>query len=490
MLRTSGCAALLAAALLLGSPSEASEEGHSHPPSKSDATSHEQHEAHEGATAGSGDDVASASTDHAYTTDSGHDTRGHGSDSPHDHARMMRAMTGPLGLGLQQRASGTGWAPHSTPMYGHMWLAGEWSVMLHYQLFSGLNVQGSDRGETHFTNVNWVMGMAQRRIGRGQLTTRAMLSLEPLMLGARGYPLLLQTGETANGAPLVDRQHPHDLFMEVAALWDQALTNDFAVQLYVAPAGEPALGPTAFPHRISAMSDPLAPLSHHWQDSTHILFGVVTAGVYTRHFKLEGSIFNGREPDENRYGFDLRRLDSYSVRLSANLTSNWTAQVSHGWLKEPEFALEPGVDIRRVTASTTYNRRLANGGNWATTLAWGQNQKDHGGRSDSYLAETNVLFSKNNVFARAEYVVKNGHEFAFEGPLEEATFHTGALAAGYVRDFGPFAGLIPGVGVRGAINVLPASLEPTYGTRLPLGGMVFLRLRPEEMMTNATMSSP
>lgn len=385
-----------------------------------------------------------------------------------------------FGLPTQQRASGTAWQPASAPMHGHMFHAGGWRFMLHYLLFAGLDVQGSDRGETEAVTTNWVMAMAERPLVGGRFTGRVMLSLEPLFLGSDGYSLLLQTGETSGGEPLVDRQHPHDLFMEVAALYDRAITDEVAFQLYAAAAGEPALGPPGFPHRVSAMADPLAPLSHHWQDSTHILFGVLTAGVHTRRLQLEASWFNGREPDEERYDFDLRAPDSYSARLSVNPTDDWSGQVSYGFLKEPEFALHPGEDVERITASLTYNRRLAEG-NWATTAAWGQNRPDDGRPSNAYLIESTLLVSGNSLFGRAEYVQKSGHDFALEGPLEEERLPVAALVLGYARDLGTWHGVVPGVGVRAAVNAVPDELEPRYGAEFPLGAMVFVRLRPDEM---------
>lgn len=390
------------------------------------------------------------------------------------------AMTGPLGLPMQQSASGTAWQPASTPMHGHMLSVGDWRVMVHYLVFAGLDVQGSDRGETEAVTTNWGMAMAQGPLLGGQLTGRVMLSLEPVFLGEDGYSLLLQTGETSGGEPLVDRQHPHDLFMEVAALYAREISDDVAFQLYAAAAGEPALGPIGFPHRMSAEADPLAPLSHHWQDSTHILFGVLTAGVFTRRVKLEASWFNGREPDEERYDFDLRAPDSHSARLSVNPSDDWSGQISYGYLSEPEFALHPGEDVERITASLTHNRALERG-NWATTAAWGQNRPDEDPTSNAYLVESHLELAGNHVFGRAEYVQKSGHEFALEGPLEEETFSVGALALGYARDLGSWHGLVPGVGVRAAINAVPEDLEFRYGTQVPLGAMVFLRLRPAEM---------
>ena len=203
----------------------------------------------------------------------------------------------------------------------------------------------------------------KRYIGGGELVLRQMLSLDPLTVGADGYPLVLQTGESLGGSPLHDRQHPHDLFMEIAALYTRPFSASSAFQLYAAPAGEPALGPVAFPHRFSAASDPLAPLAHHWQDSTHISFGVLTAGLLTRMFKVEGSWFNGREPDEHRYDFDIRRPDSWSGRLWFNPSKARSFQASYGYLASPE-ELHPDESVHRLTASAVHHesRRFRSAG--------------------------------------------------------------------------------------------------------------------------------
>jgi hypothetical protein len=350
-------------------------------------------------------------------------------------------------------------------------------LMLHYNVFAGIDVQGSARGSTEFTSTNWVMAMAQRPFLGGEITARVMLSAEPLLLGPEGYPLLLQTGETAGGVPLVDRQHPHDLFMELAVRYNRPLTGDLALLLYLAPAGEPALGPPGFPHRASAFDDPLAPLSHHWQDSTHITFGVVTAGLYSRALKVEGSWFNGREPDERRYGVDLRVPDSYSVRVGASFGDNLTAQASYGYLREPEV-LEPGQDVQRLSASATYNLLLADGA-WATTLAWGQNRSE-GEASDAVVLESSFRWGRNTVFGRGEHVVKDRHDFALEeGDGEDDQLPVRALAAGYVRELVALGGAVSlSVGARVAVNDVGEDLSALYGSRVALGGMAFLRLRP------------
>jgi hypothetical protein len=319
--------------------------------------------------------------------------------------------------------------------------------------------------------------MARRRFENSSLTARVMLSPEPWSAGYRsgGYPLLLQTGETFDGQPLRDRQHPHDLFMELAVFYTQGIGDALALQLYVAPAGEPALGPVAFPHRYSASADPFATLSHHWQDSTHISFGVVTLGVITKWAKLEGSWFNGREPDERRYDFDLRRPDSYAARLSIARAPGWSAQASYGYLASPE-ALRPDDSVHRVTASATRDRAFGESGHWATTAAFGGNKEGSESLSPSFLLETLLdLDGRNVVFGRGEVIQKAGHDLVLTPDLDEEHFRLAALGLGYLRNFGSVAGFLPGLGVRANLGLVPADVEPFYGTRLPVGGMVFLR---------------
>ncbi|MGH8277084.1 MAG: hypothetical protein ACRETH_10365, partial [Steroidobacteraceae bacterium] len=263
----------------------------------------------------------------------------------------MAGMYGPYDM--QQEASGTSWQPDSTPMQGVQAMRGAWLSMLHGFVDGIYDEQGGPRGNSQTFSTSMLMFMARRALTDGAFGVRVMVSGDPLM-GSSGYPLLFQTGETANGRePLIDRQHPHNLLMEVAATDSRDLSRDSSVFLYAGLPGEPALGPTAFMHRLSGMDDPEAPLTHHWLDSTHVSFGVVTAGYVWRQFKLEGSAFNGREPDQNRYGIQVRPLDSYAARLTWNPTGDLSMQASSGRLASPE-QLEPGVSVRRTTASVSY----------------------------------------------------------------------------------------------------------------------------------------
>jgi hypothetical protein len=381
-------------------------------------------------------------------------------------------------LEMLRNASGTAWQPETTPHAALHAKAAGFDLMFHTLLFAGYDYQGSDRGDHQPIGIGWLMGMARRRFGEGSFTARVMLSPEPWTAGYRlgGYPLLLQTGETFEGQPLHDRQHPHDLFMELAALFTQGISPALAFQLYAAPVGEPALGPVAYPHRYSASADPFAALAHHWQDSTHISFGVVTAGLVTRQIKVEGSWFNGREPDETRYDFDLRRPDSYAARVSFAPTSSLSMQASYGYLASPE-ALRPSIAVHRATASVSVVGDRGADGHWATTAVYGGNKESGESLTNSVLIEGLMDFNgRDIVFGRAELVQKSGRDLVLAPALDEEHFVVIGLGLGYVRNLGTIAGFVPGLGLRGNLGVIPGDVEPYYGTKVPVGGVVFLRL--------------
>ena len=233
-------------------------------------------------------------------------------------------------MSMPREGSGTAWLPDNSPMYAIHWQRGPWQIMFHENAFLQSLQESGDRGASQTGSINWVMGMAQRNVGPGRINFRAMVSGEPWTIGGCGYPDLLASGEVCEGQQIHDRQHPHDLFMELAATYDAPLSGQTRWQLYGGPVGEPALGPVAYPHRLSAMPNPIAPVSHHWFDSTHVSFGVVTAGVYGDRWKAEGSAFNGREPDENRKDFDFGSLNSFSGRFWFLPTANVALQVSAG----------------------------------------------------------------------------------------------------------------------------------------------------------------
>lgn len=393
-----------------------------------------------------------------------------------DLAQEHTAMSGLLGNYPGSRdASGTSWQPDSTPMDGVMLMRGDWMGMLHGYVDQVYDHQGGRRGANKNFAASMFMAMASRPLGEGVLGLRARLSLDPAM-GKDGYPLLFQTGETADGVhPLVDRQHPHDLFMELAATYSQALSDDSSGYVYLGYPGEPALGPPAFMHRASGMDIPEAPITHHWLDSTHTAYGVITLGVVWRDWKLEASAFNGREPDQYRWNFDTARLDSSSVRLSWNPAANWSLQLSRGNLHSPE-ALEPELNQTRTTAAMSYNRALNGGGNWATTFAWGRDANRPGGRLDGFLLESAWTFEgKHTFFARAERV-QNNELFAEGSALSGETFTVNKISIGYIRDWAISAHVKYGLGALASAYNLPAAIEPSYGGR-PDSWMLFARLK-------------
>ena len=404
--------------------------------------------------------------------------------APHTAQQMQMGMAAPLGISTARDASGTAWLPDFTPVYALHGSAGSWSLMAHGNVFVQYLNEGGDRGDDQFGSVNWIVGMAHREFAGGMLMLRAMMSAEPSTVGECGYPDLLATGETCDGGQVIhDRQHPHDLFMELAANYQRELTKSVALQLYGGPVGEPALGPPAYPHRVSAFSNPVAPIGHHWLDATHISFGVATAGLYGRTWKLEGSLFNGREPDENRYDLDLDALDSYSGRIWLSPSSQWMLQASAGRLNEvePGRGGGPRSDQTRMTASATYHRPLMNG-YWAATAAWGRNEEeDHA--TNAALLESSVTFATaNTLFMRAETAGKTGEDLDLNDPvLNEETFTVSTVSLGYARDLTNFAGLVLRIGARGAVNIVSSDLERFYGSRTPVGFGVFLNLHPRAM---------
>lgn len=386
-------------------------------------------------------------------------------------AHAGHAMTGFFGpYPMTREASGTAWQPETAEHPGLHSMRGPWMLMLHGMADVVWDHQGGPRGGERLFSANMLMGMASRPLGAGTLGLRAMTSLEPATIGRKGYPLLLQTGETADGVtPLIDRQHPHDLFMELAASYSLARGKN-SVFAYGGLPGEPALGPPAFMHRFSGENDPVAPITHHWLDSTHITFGVLTAGAVCDRVKVEASTFRGREPDQDRWNFDRPKLDSWSFRLSANPAARVALQVSHGRLKSPE-QLEPEVDQDRTTASAMVDGRWS-GGHWEGLLAWGRNRNRPGRTLDAFAAEAAAgIGDAHTVFARAERVEKD-ELFTEPDPLATEAFDVGEATVGYRCDFLRAPHARAGVGVAGTVAFVPRALRGVYGDR-PGSVMVF-----------------
>ena len=401
----------------------------------------------------------------------------HAGDDTHAHAMSMASRTGALGpYPMTREASGTSWQPDATLHRGLHATRGPWELMSHAVFNSVYDRQGGPRGDEGSFLSGMVMAQARRPFGPGDaLQLRAMFSPDPLM-GPSGYPLLLASGETADGVnPLVDRQHPHELVMELSASLSHAVSATDAVFGYVGLPGEPAFGPPAFMHRHSIMDSPEAPITHHWLDSTHVSFGVVTVGYVHDRWKFEGSRFNGREPDQHRYNIETGPLDSSALRVSWNPAPRWSLQASWARLKSPE-QLQPEENQTKWSASALYARPLDAQRTLSITAAWGRRISDHVGL-DAWALEAALNPAPAwTVFARAERT-DNNELLAAAGVHGEP--HTVAkISVGALRDFPVASHATLGVGALFAINSVDEALEPVYGAN-PTGGMVFVRLRIE-----------
>jgi hypothetical protein len=385
------------------------------------------------------------------------------------------SVAGTLGAySMSRDASGTSWQPDVSEHQGLHIMSGPWMFMGHATINAVWDSQSGPRGDDKGFVSGMMMGEAQRSLGGGDaLTLRAMLSPDPFM-GPSGYPLLLATGETADGkTPLVDRQHPHDLFMELSATYAHKLADHASVFVYAGLPGEPAFGPPAFMHRLSVMDSPEAPITHHWLDSTHISFGVVTGGVVLGDWKLEASRYNGREPDQHRYDIETGPLDSTAARVSWNPDAHWALQASWAQEKSPE-QLEPGVNQTKWSATAIYTRRLGDQGWWSTTAAWGRRSSD-GQDLDAWTLESAVKPGADwTVFARAERIETD--ELTFVAGAPGPVYTVGKVSLGAVRDWTVSAHASVGLGGLYALDFVPGGLKAAYGGD-PHGAMVFARLR-------------
>lgn len=395
-----------------------------------------------------------------------------GEDSPASEPLKSEAMTGAFGpYPMTREASGTAWQPEASPHGGAHVTAGRWSLMGHATVFGVYDRQGGPRGGEKAFVAGMAMGSARRPLGPGTLQLRASLSPDALM-GRRGYPLLLASGETANGVDtLLDRQHPHDLFMELSASYGLRLSEGSSLFVYAGLPGEPAFGPPPFMHRFSALASPEAPISHHWLDSTHISFGVLTAGIVAGDVKVEGSRFNGREPDQRRFDIETGPLDSTALRISWNPARTLSLQASWARLASPE-QLEPGEDQTRWSASALYHRPLGRRARWSAALAWGRRSSGHR-PLDAFVLESALERGRWTLFGRAERTEND--ELGTIGGHHGPAFAVGKLSLGAIHDIRAAPHLRIGLGGLWAFNFVPADLEASYrGDRN--GAMVFLRV--------------
>ncbi|MGH9750031.1 MAG: hypothetical protein ACRD6R_08925, partial [Candidatus Polarisedimenticolia bacterium] len=381
---------------------------------------------------------------------------------------------------LSEFASGTSVHPAAAPMHPMPHRPGAWSLMFHGNVFVVGAAQSGPRGGDEIYSANWFMASGLRRAGRGALMLRAMLSLDPATIRDGFYPLLLQTGEEHDGVPIVDGQHPHDLFMELALAWAVPAGRRSTFYLYAAPIGDPALGPVAFPHRAGNAENPSAVLGHHLQDSTHIASDVVTAGWDHGTIRFEASGFHGEEPDDERWNIDQGGIDSWSGRLTWRPSPRFAVQLSRGRLEEPE-SHDP-VDVTRTTASVLYAGPSPRGG-VAAGIVWGRNRSPGAPALDSYLAEGVWSAGRNHLFGRIERLDRN--ELFARDPVQEAIFEAAgigffsarAATLGFTRDLLDVGGWSLGLGADASIYGIPRALRSFYGER-PESFHLFLRFRP------------
>ena len=411
---------------------------------------------------------------HAFAADEepmDHEPMGNESIDHSAMAGMGMTMAGTLGpYAFTRDGTGTSWQPDTSVHQGLHVMDGDSMYMAHVRLNFGYDWQQGPRGGEGAFFSGMVMGSARRAFDDGgALTFRAMLSPDPVM-GPRGYPLLLAAGESADGVHLLtDRQHPHDLFMELSATYSRALSDQDAVFIYAGLPGEPAFGPPAFMHRMSIMDSPEAPITHHWLDSTHITFGVVTGGFVHGDWKIESSGFKGREPDESRTDIEPPKFDSAAVRLSWNPTPELALQASWAHLTSPE-QLEPADNQKRWSASMIYTHRLEDGW-WSTTLAWGRKEVTGGSPLNAWTVESAIKpVEPWTVFARVESAENdelNGHG--------GAVAHVGKASLGAIHDWRVAPQMLFGLGALYARNWVPGFLKAAYGGS-PGGAMVFARI--------------
>jgi len=387
---------------------------------------------------------------------------------------------------LMSESSGTGFQPSAWPMPMMMTNSGEWRLMWMAQAFLVDTQQTGPLGADKFYSTNWGMLGAVHRLGGGDVMLRTMLSLEPATITDEFYPLLFQTGETAYGKPIVNGQHPHDFLMELSVQYAHRLGERALWDVYYAPVGDPALGPVAYPHRASAMEIPQSTLGHHWEDSTHILYNVITAGLSYKAVRFEASGFHGAEPGEDRWNVQYGAMNSYSGRFTFAPTARWVAQVSAGNLVRPE-ALEPG-NVVRTTASVEYVLPRPHGNAWATSLIWGRNWKTAGKYGvNAVLAETVVPFKEKNFlsgryeWSQRDELFANDPKFAQQLFTRNGSrwFDINSYLVGYTRDIGIFWNVETGLGANVMLYGIPEAIKPFYGDH-PLGVSVYLRLRLKE----------
>jgi hypothetical protein len=391
-------------------------------------------------------------------------------EPPH---RMLKSI---FDLPRTRFGSGTSWLPDASPLYAVVPTAGRWGFLIGANLFTGYVWYDTKRGDQRFLGRNALNFGVFRTFRKSEVQARLSLSFEPLTVGKKGYPLLLQTGQTRNGGRLADRQYPLDFFRELALSYSWEISKSWAGSIYAALSGEPALGPVSFTNRVSASADPIAPIGLQWQENSHASYGVLTIGAFTRTLRLEASWFNGEVPKERPYSLALRKPDSYSFRAAYNPRPELSLQASYGFLERP-VELDPSLSVHRLSASISYTSFANRDAGVAHTLSVAERVATGVAQGLSIMAESYWNIDGHSaVFGRVELLQKSGTELKL-AEVDRNLYAVGTLAAGYAYYFGPYISLAPGIGLRGSINPMAKELESYYGSRVGYGLMAFAQLR-------------
>jgi hypothetical protein len=410
-----------------------------------------------------------------------------GTAAPVPVAAQDAAAGGVAAVAAARTAAGTAWQPERTPMAALHGTAGAWRLMLHGAASVGYVREASPKGGSQVGSANWMMLSAERRAGTGTLVLTVMGSLETVTLGACGLPRLLAVSGTCDTDGYSDYQHPHPPVMELSARYIEPLGPGMGLELFGAFAGQPALGPPGRAHRLSAAADPIAPISEHDLDPAHVSGGVLTAGVFSPRWKVEASVFNGAAVDPDRVLPDLGPLSSYAARATYNPSPGWSVQVSAGRISAGGGGHHAGAGeaLRVATATASHHRPIGGRALSATTVGYGYMDDGTLPRHTVLLESALTIGERHTFFARAEaadrvqtrLTVIDGADGSHDHTIDAFGNRVGQLSGGYVLSARLGRALV-GIGARGSISFLSDDLEPVYQQPRPLGGAVYISVRP------------
>ena len=201
------------------------------------------------------------------------------------------------------------------------------------------------------------------------------------------------------------------------------------------------------------------------------------------------SAFNARESDfeEPWPDFAHGRLDSFAGRAGFH-RSGLGLQGWWGYLKGHD-PTAPEMQMHRYGTSLSFDK-----GGWSSLAVWGMNVHHHDAashlflhgdpnasphaRSSSALVESTWNVGRAYVlFGRAERVMKSGEELGFQGGNLLQLYDVRSMSLGARRDVATAGVARLALAARGAVIVLPRTLELAYGGRTPLELHLFAQAR-------------